>query len=192
MELLDAVNTVMPYLGEHVVTDTDTTTHPTVDLIVKGLERNTRAILAEGWWFNDVTLRIGLTTDKRIPKPSNALNVYGICTDVVIDGDFLFNLTGDSMYFTEPVEVRVIKDIPFEDLPIYAAQTVLYKTAMEIYVADLGVDNTVQMLQGLYEQSRQQLVQDNLRNRKYNTSRNYRGFHSGLRRPRCSYYSRFR
>ena len=78
MELLEAVNTVMPYHGEHVVTDVDTTKHPTVDLILMGLERNRKALLSEGWWFNDV-IKVPLQPDTsgRIPAPSDSLNVYG-------------------------------------------------------------------------------------------------------------------
>ena len=59
MKLLDAVNTVLPYLGEHPVTDIDTA-HPTVDLIVAAINRHREAFLSEGWWFNEGTVTVEL------------------------------------------------------------------------------------------------------------------------------------
>ena len=181
MELLEAVNTVMPYLGEHVVTDVDTTTHPTVDLILQGLDRNRKALLAEGWWFNDVIKeQLHPDTTGRIPAPNGVLNVYGYEKDVSVDGQFLYNLTDNQMFFDSHVCVRYTKDMEFKDLPYYAACAVLYKTAMEVYTADLGIDSNFQLLQALYDENRKKLVQDNLRNRGYNSSRpiggRFRGF----------------
>lgn len=181
MELLEAVNTVMPYLGEHVVTDVDTTKHPTVDLILMGLERNRKALLSEGWWFNDV-IKVPLQPDTsgHVPAPRDSLSVYGYEKEVVVDGQFLFNLTDNTTVFDSSVNVRYTKDIEFQDLPYYAACTVLYKTAMEVYTADLGIDANFQLIQTLYEENRRKLVQDNLRNRGYNTTRpiggRFRGF----------------
>ena len=51
---------------------------------------------------------------------------------------------------------------------------------MEVYTADLGIDANFQLIQALYEENRRKLVQDNLRNRGYNTTRpiggRFRGF----------------
>lgn len=169
MKLLDAVNTVLPYLGEHPVTDTDTA-HPTVGLIIEAIERQREVLLAEGWWFNEATITLPVNTDGRIDAPTGILSIYGIDCEVEINGDDLFNLTENSEYFSNPITVEIIKDIPFERLPVYAASTIVYNAATEVYTADFGVENTVQVLQALAENSRLKLVQENIRKRKYNSS----------------------
>lgn len=181
MKLLDAVNTVLPYLGEHPVTDTDTA-HPTVDLIIKAINRQREAVLAEGWWFNEGTLTLPLSTEGKVSTPTKILSIYGVDCDVEINGTELFNLAENSEFFTAPITVEIIKDISFEQLPLYAAHTVLYNAAVEVYTADFGVESSVQMLQSLAENARQKLMQENIRKRKYNSS--------AFRRP--SGYSRFR
>lgn len=169
MKLLDAVNTVLPYMGEHPVTDIDTA-HPTVDLIIKALERNRMSLLAEGWWFNEATVVLPANTDGRIATPTAILAIYGRGCSVEIDGEYLFDLDQNSQTFTDPITVELIKDIPFEKLPLYAAYKVLYDAATEIYTADFGLENSVQVLQSLSEQNRVRLHQENLRKRKYNSS----------------------
>lgn len=72
MKLLDAVNTVLPYLGEHPVTDLDTA-HPTVDLILAAIERQRSSLLAEGWWFNERTLTLPVNTAGRLMHPQRLL-----------------------------------------------------------------------------------------------------------------------
>jgi len=169
MKLLDAVNTVLPYLGEHPVTDIDTA-HPTVDLIVAAINRHREAFLSEGWWFNEGTVTLPVNTDGKIDAPTKIISIYGLDCNVEIDGSDLFNLDENSMYFTRPIKVEVIKDVEFEKLPLYAAHTVMYTAAIEIYTADFGVESSVQVLQSYAENARQKCVQENLRKRKYNSS----------------------
>lgn len=181
MKLLDAVNTVLPYLGEHPVTDIDTT-HPTVDLIVKAIDRQRQALLAEGWWFNEGTVTLPVNTDGKIDTPTGIISIYGLDCDVEIDGANLRDTYNNSEYFSAPITVELIKDTPFEKLPLYAAHVCLYNAATEVYTADFGVESSVQVLQSLSENARMKLNQENLRKRRYNSS--------AFRRP--SGYARFR
>ena len=57
MKLLDAVNTILPYLGEANVTST-TARNTTVQSILQQIETAKRALLATGWWFNTVSVTL--------------------------------------------------------------------------------------------------------------------------------------
>ena len=169
MKLLDAVNTVLPYLGEHPVTDLDTA-HPTVDLILAAIERQRSSLLAEGWWFNERTLTLPVNTDGKIDTPTEIISIYGLDCDVEIRGDDLIDTYTGSWLFSAPIKVEVIEDTKFEHLPLYAAHYVTYIAACEIYTADFGVENSVQMLQSFASQAMEKLKQENLRKRRYNSS----------------------
>lgn len=174
MELLEAVNTVLPYLGEHIIDSIDTTRHPTVDLIKAAVERARRELIAEGWWFNEAHLRIGVNSDGKMDKPQDTLAIYGLNYNVAVKDTRLFNLSTNSEYFTEPLNARVVKDVEFNDLPYYAAAAVVYKAAVEVYTADFGSDNTLQILDSKYAEARRMLVQENLRNRRWNSENSIR------------------
>ena len=181
MKLLDAVNTVLPHLGEHPITSIETTKHPTVALILKAIERQTHMLLAEGFWFNEVTLTLPVNTDGRINTPERAMSIYGIDCNVSIEGEQLFDLNTGSYYFTRPIKVVIVRDVPFEDLPQYAALCITYNAGAEVYVADFGVESAVSSMQQLGEWNRQKLQQDERRNRQSNSLKyvksRMRGFH---------------
>lgn len=169
MELLEAVNTILPYMGEHLITRIETTRHPTVDLIVNAIARSSKELLTEGQWFNTSYVTLPVNTDGQIDAPSNALTVYGLDCRVSIRGGRLYNLDGATKYFTTPVRLKVIEDMEFKDLPELAASTVMYSALIEVYVSDFGVDTTIQAMQMKYVGNRDLLSQENIRNRRFNS-----------------------
>lgn len=172
MKLLDAVNAALSYMGEHKITRVEGSNHPTVDSIVSAINRQRAALLSTGWWFNELHVTLPVDTDDRIQTPVNSLAVYGKTTRVAMQGQYLFNLDTGSRFFTQPVDVRAVLDWDFEDLPEYAAQYTLYMATAEVYSAELGVDNVIQVLDGLARDAIANLRQENLRNRRYNPRRN--------------------
>ena len=82
---------------------------------------------------------------------------------------FYFNLIEQTKLFTDPVSVRVILDMDFDDLPEYMAQWIAYDTAAEIYSNDLGVDGNVQRLQQQAQEMYSLLYREHLRNQRYST-----------------------
>lgn len=167
MELLTAVNTVLPYMGEHVITRIVGAKHPTVDLILAAIDRNRSSILQEGLWFNELIVTLQPNTENQIEVPVDTLAIYGITHTVSLDGTRLFNLSNGTRYFSSPVQVRLVRDIPFEKLPQTAALTVVYMAAVEVYLADFGRENTIPELQTLAERNYRMLKQEDLRNRRY-------------------------
>lgn len=174
MDILKAVNTVLPHLGEHVVDRVEGAKHPTVDLILSAIERNRQSILAEGLWFNELTLTIPVNTDGQIDAPQDTLAIYGIDCNVELDGTRLFNLSTGSHYFTKPITVKIMRDVPFERLPVNVALYLTYSAGSEVYLQDYGVEGSVQELQRLANRSWVLVTQENLRKRNYNSQRKTR------------------
>lgn len=174
MTLLEAVNTVLPHLGEHVITRIEGARHPTVDLIIAAIDRQRISLLKDGWWFNEMKLIIPVNTDGRMDTPIQALAVYGNNATVVIEGETLFNLTTGSRIFTEPLDCLVVRDVVFEHLPPAAALTVVYRAGAEVYLQDYGRENTVPELQALGDKNHMDLKMENTRNRRYNSIQNTR------------------
>lgn len=177
MLLLDAVNTVLPYLGEHKITNVIESKHPTVNLITDAIERQNRNALAEGWWFNTYETTIPVNTSGRIDVPKDILAVYGLNKNIALDGEFFFDLDNNTRYFTASIKVRLIKYIDFERVPHYMADYILYRACHEVYIADNGVDTTAQTILQLAQEAKALLKQENLRSRRYNSKSTLRRQH---------------
>lgn len=169
MELLNAVNTVLPYLGEHVVTQVEGARHPTVDLIVSAIERQRVSLLSNGWWFNEMFLTLNVNTDGQIEVPENTLEIYGIDCNVVPQGEKFFDLDNGTFYFTKPIKIKALMDWEFEDLPNPAALYITYMAGVEVYTADLGAENAIQVMQNYATRNYGLLMQSHLRNKKLNS-----------------------
>lgn len=169
MELLQAVNAVLPHLGEHTITRVEGAKHPTVDLILGAIDRHRLSILAEGLWFNESTVVLPVNTDGQIDVPQGTIAVYGVDCNVEIDGERFFDLNTASRYFSTPITVRLVRDVQFNRLPINVALCVAYRAGAEVYIQDYGAENTVPQLQELANMNWVQVTQENLRKRKYNS-----------------------
>lgn len=178
MDMLEAVNTVLPYMGEHVVTRIEGAKHPSVDLIQAAIKRQQVTLLTTGWWFNELHLKLFPNPQGFIDVPENTLEAYGKNISVTLDGERFFNLDEGSRYFTKPLEVKIVRNVPFEKLPETAALYVTYKAAIEVYTADLGAEDVLQVLNNYANDNLVSFKELNLRQRKYNSKRTARQFSS--------------
>lgn len=174
MELLQAVNTVLPHLGEHVITRVEGSKHPTVDLILAAIDRVRIRTLSEGLWFNDREVTLPVNTDGRISTPTNTLAVYGVGCSVELQGQHLLDLDESTTYFTKPIKVRLIRDVPFEYLPLNVALYCTYEAACEVYTQDFGYEKSYDVLQQLASKAWVKVSQENLRKEKYNSQKRSR------------------
>lgn len=181
MEMLEAVNTVLPYMGEHIITRVEGAKHPTVDLIQAAIQRQLGTFLTTGWWFNELHLKLLPNSEGYIDVPEDTLEVYGKNVNVFIDGERFFNLDSATRYFTQPIEVKIIRYVPFEKLPITAALYITYKAAIEVYSADLGAEDTLQILNNYANDNLVAFKELNLRQRKYNSKVTARQYSSYIR-----------
>lgn len=184
MEILQAVNTVLPHLGEHVITTIEGARHPTVDLITAAIDRHRLMLLAEGLWFNETTLTLPVNTDGFIATPTGTISIYGEDCNVELDGTRLLNLDSGSNYFDTAICVTIVRDVQFSKLPINLALCVTYRAGAEVYLQDYGRENTVPELQLLANTTWVKVAQEDLRKRKYNSQKRTRARINGAVRFR--------
>lgn len=174
LKILDAINNILPHLGEAVVTSVDAR-HPTVALIVQALTLARQSLLAEGWWFNEEQRTLYVNPDGFLPTPTNLLALYSN-TDTVLEprGEFIYNLSAGTGVFTPNTShsVRLVVDLPFEHLPTYAAMYLQYSAAVTVYTQDFGVEKVVTSLSQSAAMAYNMLEQEELRKRKYTGTAN--------------------
>lgn len=184
MDLLRAVNKVLPKLGESPVTSLDTR-NPTVSLILEAVDTQKRDVLLPGWWFNkfERTLYPAPST-KAIAIPPGTLSVRPMHrVKAVVRGAFLIHGDTGAAQWDAPVEVELIDDVAFGDLPEAAAQYIFYMALVETYLTDIGMEAVVQQWQSLSAGAHSTLLSEHLQNRKKSTtnSRRYWNYRNSLR-----------
>ena len=175
MTLLDAINYVLPKLGEHQVTSTDARS-PTLRILLQMFDQYRRTILRKGWWFNEWTYEAPLNVDYEIDVGSDCLSLYAINrTDTAWKGTRLFNTETQSYKFDSPVKLRVIKDVAWDELPEPVQEWIKFAVLMDQLTTDAGLTPEYQVwAEGKVEAERQTLA-EHLRNKRYNTKNSYRG-----------------
>ena len=168
MELLSAVNLVLPALGEHVVTSVNPK-HPTVNLIVQNMTQQRRELLGRGWWFNTRTVMMYPNTDGEIHLPEETLSV--LSPNAVQDGDKLVDPTTLYDKWTTGQKCVLYLDREFNRLPEYAANVVLYRALVAAYLTDIGREALLQDWQAKEQLNYAHLTAEHLRNRNYSTRR---------------------
>lgn len=169
MELLTAVNLVLPKLGERPVTSL-TVKHPTLAVLLPIIEQTQANTLMRGWWFNEFKytaypgptgeIDIGVSTLSFIPDEANV---------AVVRGQRLFNPVTLSYVFEEAVTGKVIQNVAFEELPESAATYVFNSALIEAYTTDLGVTQELTVWQNLAARAWNDLLAEHLRQRKHST-----------------------
>ena len=168
MTELEAVNTVLTYLGDHTITRVEGSRHPTVGLIVAGLKRQRQALLTEKWWFNKLKLYIQPNTDGRVNVPEKTIAVYGISHEVEMRGEYFYCVRTGSMQFPTGLHVELIQDMEYDELPMAVAMYVMYKAAIEVVTADQGVEDQIQILMNLAAENYKQMFREQCRKSGFN------------------------
>lgn len=183
MILLDAVNLILPKLGERPVTSLEVA-HPTLAIILPLVEQVQRDTLLSGWWFNEYAYTAPLNSDGEIVLGVDTMKFVPKYPDTaVLRGKRLFNPKTLLYKFDAPVEGRVTQWVKFDELPESAASYVFHSALVNAYITDLGVTSEVQLWQALAGQAYSAMLAEHLQQRKYSTrrSRHFRGIVNALR-----------
>lgn len=147
MKLLDAVNLIMPKLGERPVTSLDVA-HPTLAVLLPILEKNRIDTLIKGWWFNEYEHVAMPDSEGVITLGNDTLRFIPHCSGIaVMRGKQLFNPSTLTNVFTSSVAGVITQDVEFDLLPDSAATYVFYSSLVEAYTTDLGVSQELQVWQ---------------------------------------------
>lgn len=174
MKLLDAVNLILPKLGEHSVTRLDIK-HPTLGLILPEVENELVTTLLDGWWFNEFentlypdnegNITVGTDTLKFLPNDGQ------YCT---IRGTQLYNPADLSYTWAKAIKGIITQRVLFDELPETAAQYVFYSALVNVYITDLGITQDVQAWQTKAGAAHTRMLAEHVRQRKYSTRQSAR------------------
>lgn len=183
MDLLKAVNSILPKLGEHPVTSVEAKS-PTLAVVLPQLEETRAALLLTGWWYNEWETTLYPDQAGGIAVPDGMLSFVPDCrTRIIQRGPAFYNADNRSFKFDAPVTGKIIMDVPFEELPESAAQYVLYSALVVIYATDIGFENVVQIWSARAADSLATMEAEHLKQRKYTikSSRRYAKLRNAMR-----------
>lgn len=183
MDLLTAVNLILPKLGEHPVT-TIHSRSPTLAVLLPIFDRVRRDLLLPGWWFN--THRIDLAYDPNTGSIGMSEDVLSFVADreiCSVRGNRLHNSVENTYEWFRTVSGVLISDVPFDELPEVVASLVYASAAVEACVTDLGMTDEVRLWTAQAAEAESRMKSEHLRNMRYSTtkSRRYKSYRRALR-----------
>lgn len=172
MELLTAVNTILPWMEENKVTTVDTK-HPTVALILDKISTNQNKLLNEGYWFNTETKKFYLTPDGEVLKPTNLITLYPKDKSLNYEarGNRIYDLGNSTFKLVAPFEAVVRVNLQFDELPESAARTIMWRACVDTYTPDFGYSQVVQVMMAREAEAFALLQREHLRKVQYSAMR---------------------
>lgn len=152
MNLLQAVNIILPYVGEYPVDSLDGYQNPTVEQLLQILQAQKTSMCTKGYWFNTEKVKLKPDFYKYVHLPDAVLDYYIEATDMCFLGIHNYRLQGNTLVSDKgatwgtDVPLTLIFDREFDTLPDAAQQVLTYQTAAQLYQQMLGTDSTYQTL----------------------------------------------
>ena len=171
MQLLTAINLMLPRLGEHPVTSLDTK-HPTVAMLLPEVENELIQVLLRGWWFNAYTYTAYPDSEKHITLGTDTLAFVPDVgqPDAAMRGLRLFNPDTLTYEWDAPIKGKIVQRVLFEELPEHAAQYVWYSALVNAYITDLGMSQDVQAWKAKADVAYSDMLAEHLRHKAYSTA----------------------
>lgn len=174
MKELEAVNYILTQMGEAPATSLEERS-PSISLARTYMDLATTNMLAIKWWFNTVHTKLMPNADGLINAPAGLVAIYSKEKfNVEIMGKYIHNVTEDTNRFTSAIQVELVKDVQFENLPELAAIYVMNEALIKLYQADYGVDKNLSVIADTANNAMQNLKREHLRKMRYNTSNGMR------------------
>lgn len=169
MQLLKAVNAILPKLGERPVTSLESR-NPTLGVILPQIDMEIDQVLMAGWWFNTYfNVDLFPNSEGQIDVPEDTLSFVTNreSTSAVQRGELFYNPDTRSYVFSGKVTGTLRQRMTFEELPESVAQFVLYSALVTIYTTDIGLEQVVQQWMAYARNAQAAMEQEHLRHRKY-------------------------
>lgn len=173
MDLLTAVNRILPALGEHPVTSIDIK-HPTLAILLPKIATKIEDITLPGYWFNTFQHTVYPDAEGEIALPAETLSFIAHCHNVSVRGTRLYNMDTMSYVFTEAVTGELITRLAFDELPESVASLVWYSALVDSYIIDIGLTDEVRMWQSQVMDAQRRFTSEHLRNKRYSTTKTER------------------
>ena len=169
MKELTAVNYILTQMGEAPATSLEERS-PTISLARTYMDMSITNMLTIRWWFNTSHTKLLPDQDGLINAPAGLVAIYSKEKfNVEVLGKYIHNVTEDTNRFTGGIEVELVKDVQFENLPELAATYVMNDALIKLYQADYGVDNNLSVIAEAANNAMQNLKREHLRKMRYNS-----------------------
>jgi hypothetical protein len=182
MDLLTAVNRILPKLGEHPVTSL-TSKSPTLAIILTMFEDKVKEAVMQGWWFNTHRATLPIGPEGEITLSPDTLSFVADLYECSIRKRQLHNSADNTFVWAEPVAGILISYVPFDELPESVASLVYYTVLVEACVTDIGMTDEVRAWQAEIGAAGRRALSEHLKNKKYSTqsSRRYQRIRRAMR-----------
>jgi hypothetical protein len=143
--------------------------HPFVPSAQNSLNQALTQEQGKGYWFN--TDFLNLMPDPAtgyIYVPKDAITVEVQDPAIIQRGRRLYTRVGGSFEFKTPIYARVVREIPFDDLPMLVNQLVAARAVMDFQVTYDGDQVKYGKLQANYNQIYLHVAAENIRQQKAN------------------------
>ena len=173
MDLLNAVNRILPKLGEHTITSLSSKS-PTLDILLPLIDETIKRLTIQGWWFNTHKTTLYTNTAGEISVDGTALSF--VADDYVCSNRAgkLHNTADNTYIWDAAVSGTMIYFVPFNELPESVAQWVFYTALSEAFVTDIGVTNEAQAWLSEVAPAEGRVLSEHLRNKRYTTQNSRR------------------
>jgi hypothetical protein len=171
MDLLTAVNSILHSLGERPVNSL-TSASPTLAVVIPELKLQLTVLLTHGYWFNRFRTILYPDQAGTYYLPDGTLSFVADTAPVVTRGRKLYN-TATLTYTISDVSISgvITQTLDFDDLPECAQQLVMYRSCVQAYAKDIGMEQVVQLWSQNAREAQLQVETEHLRNMKYSTAK---------------------
>lgn len=187
MDLLTAVNAILPKLGEHPVTSIESR-NPTLGVILPQIQMEIDSILMRGWWFNtfeNVDLFPNSQGEIDVPEDTLSFVANKDQPHIIQRGERFYNAQTRSYVFPVGTKIKgtLRQRMVFSDLPESAAQFVLYSALVTIYLTDIGLEQVVQQWVAYASSAQASMEREHLQQKHYTVkqSRRYMNLRRSMR-----------
>lgn len=184
LSILDVVNDMLATLGELPINSVDEG-HPMVPTALRVLNTASAREQAKSWWFNKELTDLVPDAQGHIYLPLDVLRVDPQYTNLnyVQRGRRLYKpyetSAADKYKFKERVRCWLLREIPFEELPVPAQHVVSYSAQLDFMKAYDADQNKVQQVAMLYRETMLTLNAEHTRNTDVNLLRRRGGVYGG-------------
>lgn len=167
---LEVVNTLLRSIGAQVVNSINSP-QPDVQSARRAIQRVMRRTQQRGWWFNmeySVTLYPDAAKEITVSQDVHTISPR-VGGEVVLRGKRLFNTVTNTYKFEDNVICKLIRILPWDELPESAQMYVMYKAAAEFIRDELGDSQKAGEYNDDAQRALVQLTMDDLESRPVNS-----------------------
>lgn len=137
---LEAINVMLASIGADPIDFIDEENDVDVANALRLLDKTSKFIQKKGWDFNktSITIQGNLDDSNRILWDNTWVDWKSSDTVLVKRGDYVFDFTNQTFFFTSPITVTVTFAVDFEDLPECFREYVSLKAAYDFQTIFMG------------------------------------------------------